>query len=559
MGAEDFLTTERMDPLVSPGKVAGHVHSVLGGSNFGLVTNTSSLRQSACTSIPIPQDKSAYWFPHLFFQWADGSFSSLNGGAVIYYLFDSKPGKTTAFPDDFRMLSGDTSLRSYNASSFAQQAITFLCLDFNGVSTRHNTLPPKHCPSGIRAQINFPSCWDGKNLDSPDHKSHVAFLSGGPDSGTCSDPKYPITLPRIFIEVYWDSNSQDPSKAMNPTQPLVFANGDPTGYGYHADFINGWDKGVLQKAVDNCHCDDFGSPQCCADQGIFDLNQGQTCRNTKSINETTTGRLPKLPGNNPVQGEGKAATSFPDLNPPALIAPVYHYTGDTPTATGKVVTATSIVAGSSSSVMTSVVHSSTSVPPSSSMTQSSSAAITPPSHSTTISQSLPVSSAVVSPSGSGVSTSATQSSMVVNPPHSTASTASSHSSASFSVSSVTAHTSMSVPNKPPSHTVTTHSSGSTGVSNNSGSGSSSGHHYDSNPSGSGGSSNSGHHNDGAPPQNGSTNGNTHSSGSGASGSGSSGQACRKRKSPGTQQKRRERLAIHQHRSRRMTNVNAHAF
>lgn len=99
------------------------------------------------------------------------------------------------------MISGDPALRTYDASSKAQQAITFLCLDFNGKSTRYNELPPTSCPSGIRAQINFPSCWDGKNLDAPDHKSHVAFLSGGPDSGTCSDPKYPITLPRIFLEV----------------------------------------------------------------------------------------------------------------------------------------------------------------------------------------------------------------------------------------------------------------------------------------------------------------------------------------------------------------------
>lgn len=56
-----------------------------------------------------------------------------------------------------------------------------------------------------------------------------------------------------------------------------FSHGDPTGYGYHAgsavvqemsvyglltrcsiDFINGWDKGVLQKAVDNCHCNAYG-------------------------------------------------------------------------------------------------------------------------------------------------------------------------------------------------------------------------------------------------------------------------------------------------------------
>jgi hypothetical protein len=151
------------------------------------------------------------------------------------------------------MISGDPALRTYDASSYAQQAITFLCLDFNGKSVRYNELPPTSCPSGIRAQINFPSCWDGKNLDASDHKSHVAFPSGGPDSGTCSDPKYPITLPRIFLEVsvlsahlfsnelkkeqvYWGSVEFDKlrGQALNPSQPFVFANGDPTGYGYHA-------------------------------------------------------------------------------------------------------------------------------------------------------------------------------------------------------------------------------------------------------------------------------------------------------------------------------------
>jgi hypothetical protein len=48
---------------------------------------------------------------------------------------------------------GDPTLRQYDATSPAQRAITFLCLDFNGVSTRHNELPAKSCPSGIRAQI----------------------------------------------------------------------------------------------------------------------------------------------------------------------------------------------------------------------------------------------------------------------------------------------------------------------------------------------------------------------------------------------------------------------
>lgn len=80
---EDFITTERLDPVVSPGKVSSHVHSgslrrpivsglrsisflVLGGSNFRFNTSTEALRQSECTSIPIPEDKSNYWFPVSF-------------------------------------------------------------------------------------------------------------------------------------------------------------------------------------------------------------------------------------------------------------------------------------------------------------------------------------------------------------------------------------------------------------------------------------------------------------------------------------------------------------
>ncbi|KAF8903706.1 hypothetical protein CPB84DRAFT_1845684 [Gymnopilus junonius] len=370
MGIEDFITTERIDPVVTPGRVSSHVHSVLGGSNFRFTTNTSSLRESECTSIPIPQDKSAYWFPHLYFQWKNGSFTSLNGGAVMNwrlagfvaannlsssdYLFSDTPGTTTAFPDDFRMLSGDPTLRTYNPNSFAQQAVTFLCLDFNGVSTKFNELPAQSCPSGIRAQINFPSCWDGKNTDSPDHKSHVSFLSTGPDSGSCSDPKFPVVLPRIFMEVYWGSNDFDSvrSQAMNTSQPFVFSYGDATGYGYHADFINGWDSGVLQKAVNECHCNEFGDATCCAQQGIFDLNQGKNCYITKAIDEQTTGTLLKLPGNNPVQPFGHTATIFTDDVTPPLIEPIFAYTGQNPTATGSDVVPAQTVAGGGSTPAT---------------------------------------------------------------------------------------------------------------------------------------------------------------------------------------------------------------
>ncbi|KAF7297325.1 Wsc domain [Mycena indigotica] len=86
MAPNNILTTQRLDPVISPGSVSTHVHAVVGGSNFGLNTTTARLRESACTSIPIPEDKSNYWYPQLYFQWSNGSFTSVAGNPVICNL-----------------------------------------------------------------------------------------------------------------------------------------------------------------------------------------------------------------------------------------------------------------------------------------------------------------------------------------------------------------------------------------------------------------------------------------------------------------------------------------
>ncbi|KAF7321086.1 RNA-directed DNA polymerase from transposon X-element [Mycena chlorophos] len=389
MAPNNILTTQRLDPVVSPGSVATHVHGVVGGSNFGLNTSTAALRDSSCSSIPLIGDFSNYCncissaspLSSIFirrsqtvFFFSDGPTARLRGTLALSigcffanmypqrcreschvsqsapyhprrlitdcrcsasassrarnliqvrldYLFNNTPGATTAFPDDFRMLSGDPTLRTLNASSFAQQAVTFLCLDFNGQSPRFNELPRgRSCPSGIRSQINFPSCWNGKDADSPDHKSHVTWLSTGPDNGTCTDENFPVTLPRIFMEVYWISQvfEDQRGEAMTPSQPFVYVDSggarwmwisaclagfrtavgaflrdarkpgnrpDPTGYGYHADFFNGWNAGLLQSALDGCNCNPYGDPTCCVSAGIFSMNQSSNCFISDTVDE----------------------------------------------------------------------------------------------------------------------------------------------------------------------------------------------------------------------------------------------------------------------------------
>ena len=154
----DVLVVERADPILSPGAVSSHVHRVIGGSNFGVeIPSSDYLRESECTSSGIQEDKSAYWFPQLYFEYADGSFELVNGGPVIYYLYPDQSGQTTIFPDNFRMISGNNSQPPPTGSS-QQKAVSFLCLDFNGASTKYDLLPNVPCPSGVRAQLVSSLC-----------------------------------------------------------------------------------------------------------------------------------------------------------------------------------------------------------------------------------------------------------------------------------------------------------------------------------------------------------------------------------------------------------------
>ncbi|KAK0727746.1 hypothetical protein B0T26DRAFT_738329 [Lasiosphaeria miniovina] len=257
------LFDERLDPIVNPGKLSGHVHVISGGNGFAAAMDFDRARASSCTTCNVRDDLSNYWTPKMYFHAQNGSFLPVPvvgdnqygnmGGMVIYYNDNRGDVPTDTihpFPPNFRMLAGNPFKRSATADE-AGQAVHMKCLG-DGGNVNYPGFPPRKCSGGIRAEVVMPSCWDGVNVDSPDHKSHVAYPVGAVEGGRCP-PTHPKRLFSMFYEVTYSTEVfQDMWPDGGSGQPFVLSSGDPVGTGFHADFLNGWDVAVLANAAASC-------------------------------------------------------------------------------------------------------------------------------------------------------------------------------------------------------------------------------------------------------------------------------------------------------------------
>ncbi|KAM0747454.1 hypothetical protein T439DRAFT_349869 [Meredithblackwellia eburnea MCA 4105] len=345
------LLVTRAGPLTNPGTVSGHAHSIAGGSGFNLIMDFDTARSSACTSCQVKQDLSNYWYPHLYFHWKNGSFTAVDGGTLLVYYLprnnSADKDKVQAFPDGFRMLAGNPYVRSYDPNSEEPKAIGWNCIGGGG---RNPWFPTENCPvrhvfllflvfhtdfsnskDGMRGEVMFPSCWNGKDLDSSSHQSHVAYPEGG-ESGACPEG-YPVRIETLFFEMWWsvDGFKTNWGEAMNTTMPWVLSTGDPTGYSLHGDFLNGWDRTILQKAIDTCTSDSGVIDEC----KVFDfLNRydyksstSDICHLTPHIREQVVGTLAALPGCNKVDPGPGLVSPCEEENPPKLNSNIVVYGG----------------------------------------------------------------------------------------------------------------------------------------------------------------------------------------------------------------------------------------
>ena len=223
------------DPIVYPGKPGlSHDHSFVGNTTTNASSTLTSLLAGG-TTCERPGDTAAYWMPTLF---VDGQAVTPTFAQIYYRRTTTR--HVEAFPPGFRMIAG-----SARATSPQPLRVAFWNCGAGGGVAPASTVPT--CPDArrraLRLHVTFPSCWDGKNLDSADHQSHVTY----PGGGRCP-ARFAHALPQIsLIYRYPVTGAGDVS----------LASGSPLSA--HADFFNAWRQSDLQALVDGCldalrHC-----------------------------------------------------------------------------------------------------------------------------------------------------------------------------------------------------------------------------------------------------------------------------------------------------------------
>ncbi|MFZ9482274.1 MAG: DUF1996 domain-containing protein [Ilumatobacteraceae bacterium] len=223
-----FSHAAQDDPIVWPGQPGmSHLHVFFGSTETNASSTTADLvaGDSTCDN---QRDRAAYWSPALM----NGQESIDPVKSTAYYRpgIGVDPQIVNAFPEGFTMVAG-------NSAATEEQPVSIVAWGC-GAGIERSALPID-CGGerNLRLIVTFPDCWDGANLDSPDHHAHVAYSS----KGVCP-ASHPVPVLQLQFAVEYDW-------ATDPTGLVLASGGQHTG---HADFMNGWVQEVLETETRLC-------------------------------------------------------------------------------------------------------------------------------------------------------------------------------------------------------------------------------------------------------------------------------------------------------------------
>lgn len=214
------------DPIVKPAQPgASHSHDFFGNKTTNAFSTYDSL-QAGGTTCRRTSDTAAYWVPTVYENGTALRASSL----IAYYTARGKSALSIKpFPAGLRIVAG-------NASATQPQPMMVASWSCGENMATDSATIPLCALGGLQVHIRFPDCWDGRNLDFTDHRSHMAYST----NGVCPTG-YANPMPALQI------NATYPSRG-GPT--VTLASG--SSYSAHGDFFNSWNQQALASLVRDC-------------------------------------------------------------------------------------------------------------------------------------------------------------------------------------------------------------------------------------------------------------------------------------------------------------------
>ncbi|MFI8187833.1 DUF1996 domain-containing protein [Streptomyces sp. NPDC085946] len=244
--------------IVAPGVTNGahHLHDYVGNQNNDAFASDQDLA-NAETTCRNQGDRSSYFWPVLRLQDGTQDFDQNNAGggtegnvgkilepaeAQLKFV-GNRTGDVVAMPTALRIITGDA--KSFT-NGLANANTAWSC---TGFEDRQVTDKYPLCPEGSQVvrTTNFQSCWDGQNIDSANHRTHVAFVQ--PD-GSC--PNGFQAIPQLQVRLVYDVPAPvvENGQVRNPYAVDTFPEQLHKPITDHNDFINFFDEDLMNEMVE---------------------------------------------------------------------------------------------------------------------------------------------------------------------------------------------------------------------------------------------------------------------------------------------------------------------
>lgn len=273
-----------VDPIVNPGIASAHLHQFFGNTDVQQNETYESLRTTGDSTCNNQLNRSGYWLPAML----NGRGQVVRPDYVTVYYKRRPKGDPICTDRTSRQYMGECvdlprGLRFiFGFDMVSGTAPTgggyFDCQGPESTRGHYRNIveAAAKCPIGAQlgAIISAPQCWDGVNLDSPNHRSHVAYGSYGSWGYLKCPDTHPKVIPQ-FLQAAWyttDDTLDRTGKWNGQLTSWHLSSDDMPGHPMtpgstlHTDYWEGWDdearaewhRGCIDRML-NCSGGDLGT------------------------------------------------------------------------------------------------------------------------------------------------------------------------------------------------------------------------------------------------------------------------------------------------------------